>query len=213
MWERRNVKQVTTAKQLSSHLPVYSWPPIVRLPQPPARALPVPKRAKRRRPEPRVAPIAERIVHHIPDPGDHVRRIPRRPPPPLRPGKRQQPQRSGAQPAPMVIPEERPPTKRTNEPRQLQAPTFAPMVQAQGKRLMAPTARVDFHPFSETLREWETGVPVDCGEPWTWETIEAAVEKGAHKSATTEESIALIEEDVAYQVKAGYAQIIPWEDL
>jgi hypothetical protein len=78
---------------------------------------------------------------------------------------------------------------------------------------MAPSARVDFHPFVKTLRDWETGVPVDCGDPWKWETIEAAVEKGAHKSATTAESIALIEEDVAYQVKAGYAQIILWEDL
>ena len=87
------------------------------------------------------------------------------------------------------------------------------MVQAQGKCLMAPTAFVDFHPFTETLREWETGVPVDCGAPWDWATIEAAVDKGAHSSATTDESLALIEEDVAYQVKAGYARIISWEDL
>jgi hypothetical protein len=87
------------------------------------------------------------------------------------------------------------------------------MVQAQGKRLMAPAACVNFHPFAATLREWEMGVPVDCGAHWEWATIEAAVAKGAHKSATTEESIALIAEDVAYQVKAGYAQIITWEDL
>jgi hypothetical protein len=39
------------------------------------------------------------------------------------------------------------------------------------------------------------------------------VEKGAHKSATTAESIELIAEDVEYQVKAGYAQIITWTDL
>jgi hypothetical protein len=87
------------------------------------------------------------------------------------------------------------------------------MVQAQGKRLMAPSACVNFHPFAEKLREWEIGVPVDCGEPWTWATVEAAVEKGSHKSATSDESIALIAEDVAYQVKAGYAQVITWEDL
>jgi hypothetical protein len=72
---------------------------------------------------------------------------------------------------------------------------------------------MDFHPFAKTLHDWETGVPVDCGAPWKCETIEAAVEKGAHKSATTAESITLIEEDVAYQVKAGYAQIISWDDL
>jgi hypothetical protein len=87
------------------------------------------------------------------------------------------------------------------------------MVQAQGKRLMAPSACVDFHPFVETLREWELGVPVDCGTPWDWTTIEAAVEKGAHKSALTPESIELIAEDVEYQVKAGYAQVISWDEL
>jgi hypothetical protein len=87
------------------------------------------------------------------------------------------------------------------------------MVQAQGKQLMTPSACVDFHPFADTLREWETGVPVDCGKPWAWDTIEAAVEKGAHKSATTPDSIQLIKEDVTYQVKAGYAQIITWEEL
>jgi hypothetical protein len=70
-----------------------------------------------------------------------------------------------------------------------------------------------FHPFAETLQEWEVGLRVDCGSPWEWATIEAAVEKGAHKSATSEKSIALIQEDVAYQVKAGYAQIITWDEL
>jgi hypothetical protein len=52
------------------------------------------------------------------------------------------------------------------------------MVQAQGKRLMAPTVRVYFHPFAETLWDWEMSVPVDCGEPWTWDRIKAVVEKG-----------------------------------
>jgi hypothetical protein len=93
------------------------------------------------------------------------------------------------------------------------APNFAPMVQAQGKKLMTPSACVDFHPFASTLREWETGVPVDCGKAWEWETIEMAVEKGAHRSALTPESISLINDDVAYQVKAGYAEIFTWEEL
>jgi hypothetical protein len=42
---------------------------------------------------------------------------------------------------------------------------------------------------------------VDCGTPWTWDT------------ATSDESIALIAEDVANQVKAGYAQVITREEL
>jgi hypothetical protein len=44
----------------------------------------------------------------------------------------------------------------------------APMEQAQGKRrLMRPLACVNFHHFLERLRQWEEGVPVDCGKHWT----------------------------------------------
>jgi hypothetical protein len=63
------------------------------------------------------------------------------------------------------------------------------------------------------LREWETGVPVNWGAPWEWETIVAALEKGAHKSATTDKFIVLSAEDVAYQVKAGCVEIVSWEEL
>jgi hypothetical protein len=60
------------------------------------------------------------------------------------------------------------------------------MEQALGKQqLMSPSACVNFHPFSETLRQWEEGVPVDCGKHWTQEQIEAAIEQGPHKSALT----------------------------
>jgi hypothetical protein len=78
---------------------------------------------------------------------------------------------------------------------------------------MSPSACVSFHPFAKTLHEWETGVPVDCGKPWEWETIVAAVTQGPHKSATSAESIALVKEDVAYQVKMGYAEVISWKEL
>jgi hypothetical protein len=56
--------------------------------------------------------------------------------------------------------------------------------QAQGKRLMSAVACINAHTFIETLKDWESRVPVDCGEPWAWPIIEAAVEKGSHKSAT-----------------------------
>jgi hypothetical protein len=69
---------------------------------------------------------------------------------------------------------------------------FAPGQQAQSKepRLsMAPMACVNIHAFSGVLRKWEEGVP------WAWETVQAAVEKGAHKSATSEESIKLVQQE------------------
>lgn len=65
----------------------------------------------------------------------------------------------------------------------------------------------------ETLCKWEEGVSVDCGGNWTMEQIEAAIQQGPHKLALDLEAITLIEEDVAYQVQAGYAQVMEWETL
>jgi len=99
---------------------------------------------------------------------------------------------------------------------QTTGPNDGPASKAQGRmnrRLMLPSACVDFHAFAETLGKRETGVPVDCGDPWEWDTVVAAVEQGAHKLATSLESIALVEEDVAYQVAAGYTTVMPWEEL
>jgi hypothetical protein len=135
----------------------------------------------------------------------------------MRPGKRARPNWRTPSTAPhIVMPEVDDPVRQRTAPTvhsTTLAPNFAPMVQAQGKKLMAPSACVDFHPFAEKLHEWEMGVPVDCRTDWAWATIEAAVDKGAHKSATTPESIELIAEDVAYQVKAGYAKVISWTKL
>jgi hypothetical protein len=72
---------------------------------------------------------------------------------------------------------------------------------------------VDFHPSVDTLKKWETGVPVSCREEWPWEVVEQAVAKGAPKSASIPKLIKLIAEDVAYQVKVGYAATISWTEL
>ena len=69
------------------------------------------------------------------------------------------------------------------------------------------------HPFMKTLVEWATGVPVDCGEPWTWEAIQLAVTRGPHSSALTPEARALIADDIAYQVQAGFSEIMDWETV
>jgi hypothetical protein len=71
-----------------------------------------------------------------------------------------------------------PPTNQTTTSDMKAGPDFCPMAQAQGKRLMSPSVYVDFHPFAETFRKWEMGMSVDCGVPWVWATMEAAVEKG-----------------------------------
>ncbi len=54
---------------------------------------------------------------------------------------------------------------------------------------------------------------MDCGPDWTWDVIEAAVARGPHPTACTPEAIALFKEDIEYQRRAGFCNVIPWEEL
>jgi hypothetical protein len=93
------------------------------------------------------------------------------------------------------------------------------MHEARGKQdtarsLLQPTPLIMLgHPFGETLEEWESGVPVDCGETWKKEAIETAVTRGPHPTTRAADAVALVQEDVAYQVKASFSTIVMWEDL
>ena len=75
---------------------------------------------------------------------------------------------------------------------------------------MAPEPWMRFHPFIETLEKWSTGVPVDCGHPWTDAAIRAAVTRGPHTSALTPEARQLIMDEMDYQVAAGFSEIMLW---
>jgi hypothetical protein len=97
-----------------------------------------------------------------------------------------------------------------------EAPIDHPMSKAQGKRrsLMQPQPLAAGHPFFPALHQWGShGVTVDCGLDWQWDTVLAAVARGPHRSALDPENIALVHEDVQYQVDAGFSKIVLWEDL
>ena len=50
--------------------------------------------------------------------------------------------------------------------------------------LMFPCNDVLKHPAAKMLLKWATdGCPVDCGDPWSIERIQAAIDKAAHPSA------------------------------
>ena len=83
----------------------------------------------------------------------------------------------------------------------------------KGKSLMKPLALAQLYPFASTLAEWEQGVPVDCGAPWSREAIMCALQKGAHTSACTPESVELIDEELEYQVSAGFSSLVFWDDI
>jgi hypothetical protein len=67
------------------------------------------------------------------------------------------------------------------------------------------------HPFEAHLKDWEQGVPVDCGPPWSNKAIQLAVERGAHPTARTPDAISLVHENTEYQVQAGFLEIVLWE--
>jgi hypothetical protein len=69
------------------------------------------------------------------------------------------------------------------------------------------------HPFGQQLKDWEQGVEVDCGEDWTLEQIQMAIQQGPHRSALTAEAIQLFANDVAYQVQAGFSEVVLASDL
>ena len=94
-------------------------------------------------------------------------------------------------------------------------PIVSPHKLAQGKRrkLMSPSPWMRFHPFVETLEKWALGVAAACGSPWTETAINAAVARGPHTSALTPEARGLIEEEMHYQITAGFSEIVLWSDI
>eukprot|EP00978_Attheya_sp_CCMP212_P017620 scaffold47191_cov34-Attheya_sp.AAC.2 len=57
------------------------------------------------------------------------------------------------------------------------------------------------------------GCPVDCGAPWTREQIEAALERGPHKSATEPAASADLWKEAVDKLGQGFAQIVPWKTI
>jgi hypothetical protein len=69
------------------------------------------------------------------------------------------------------------------------------------------------HPFGAQLASWTTGVAVDCGAEWTREAVELAVARGPHPTAIAPDAVALVHEDIEYQVKAGFTEIVFWDEI
>ena len=66
----------------------------------------------------------------------------------------------------------------------------------------------------KTLHDFAThGCAADCGPPWTREVIEWARQAGPHVSALSPENLYLIWDDVGYQERAGFVNIVPESEL
>lgn len=89
----------------------------------------------------------------------------------------------------------------------------AALLQGKPRSLMQVQPLAEVHPFAPTLREWEQGIKVDCGEDWDWSVVEEAVARGPHPSAQTDESYELFRDDIAYQEQAGFCKVYTWSEL
>ena len=84
----------------------------------------------------------------------------------------------------------------------------------ESRGLMYPTGPALAHPFADILKAWgRRGCPVDCGRNWTREEIEAAIERGAHKSALSPEGIKYIEQETKEKVDMGYCKVVYWDEI
>jgi hypothetical protein len=91
------------------------------------------------------------------------------------------------------------------------------MKQSKGKskrrkkkmRLMKLSAlAIMAHPFGKELANWDKEVAVDCGEEWTQVAVHIAVNRGPHPTAQTADALALVHEDIEYQVEAGFTEVV-----
>ena len=55
--------------------------------------------------------------------------------------------------------------------------------------------------------------PVDCGKNWSREHIEAALLRGPHASATSQEAISCLRDETREKVEAGFARIVKYGDI
>jgi len=79
---------------------------------------------------------------------------------------------------------------------------------------MRPDPSIQHHPAYPILFEYATnGCPVDCGESWSREHLEAAVSRGPHTSATSKEAATCLRQEALEKVAQGEAEIFKWDDI
>jgi len=79
---------------------------------------------------------------------------------------------------------------------------------------MRPDESIRQHPAFNALYRYATeGCPVECGPSWTKEHLEAAVQRGPHISAKSEEAARCLREEAMEKVAQGEAEVIKWDDI
>jgi len=85
---------------------------------------------------------------------------------------------------------------------------------AEHRGEMCPSGLALCHPTADLLREWATyGCPTNTGTPWTAEQMQAAVDRGPHRLALSDEAIAHFRAEVDKKVKSGQAKLVAWDSI
>ncbi len=89
----------------------------------------------------------------------------------------------------------------------------SPGIAPEGKT-MHLRGRALLHPVAQLLQEWsEGGCPTKTGRDWTLREMQAAIEKGPHKSAMEPGALIHFREEVADKVKGGQARLVLWDEI
>lgn len=87
-------------------------------------------------------------------------------------------------------------------------------VVAPHRNNMCPSGLALRHPAAPALLRYATnGCPVKTGKPWTSDEMQAAIDRGPHKSALATEAIDQLQEEVLEKVKCGQARLVDWNDI
>ena len=94
-------------------------------------------------------------------------------------------------------------------------PDDLPIKERIGKKgLMWPRTFALNHPAAPLLESYARhGCPVDCGEHWTQDRIEAAIKHGPHRSARTPEARQALRKEALEKVQQGFAKIVRYGDI
>ena len=79
---------------------------------------------------------------------------------------------------------------------------------------MCPAGLALHHPAADLLKEWAMyGCPTQTGKKWKREDMQAAIERGPHRSALSDEAIAHFKAEVDKKVRTGQAKLVAWDSI
>ena len=86
---------------------------------------------------------------------------------------------------------------------------------ALGKRpkLVRLTSFAKHHPAAALLDAYSNGCPTNCGPNWSQEHIEAALRRGPHPSALSNDAKEALYQETQDKVNSGYARVVKYGDI